>query len=108
MRLSRGVSLTLLSFVALPWATALSVAGLWLLTTTTTRWISPPVTTVGGVTLMAAGQLVFLVCVADRCFPAAARRIGPWIETPISLVILGGFVASVVLFAAQAFGGTPS
>lgn len=98
MRVPRAVSLGLVTLVATPWAAALTIGGLWLCMEGTARWPAfAEVVLVSGVTLAAAGQHVFLACVADRIFPAGARFLGPWIELPICLIVLLGAGAMVWL-----------
>lgn len=92
----RGVSLAIVVAVALPWALGLSLVGLWLLTSGREVWPRAGVAAgFAGMTLVAAGQLVFLVFVADRLYPTAARRVAPWVEVPLSLLVMVGCVLMV-------------
>ncbi len=92
----RLVSLVVLLLVALPWSAALTVVGLWSL-------LSPPKTGIlasawvaGGVgcAALAGGQLVFFVCVSDRVFPRADRRITVPAEGLMTLAFVGGLLAA--------------
>ena len=100
MHVPRAVSLSLLAALAIPWAAALSLAGFWLLSPIAADlWPSGwAVTLSAGFALLTAGQLVFLVCVADRFCPAAGRRIGPWLELPLCVALFASCLAAA-LFA---------
>lgn len=106
MHLRRRLTLALSVAIAAPWSLSLSVAGLWLLTTRSIPWPSGvAITAFAGVTLLAAGQLVFLVFVADRLFPSAGKRVGPWLEAPISLVVIVGSLGLLALLVARLWMG---
>lgn len=92
----RLVSLGLVLLAALPWSMALTVVGLWV-------WFSPglsgvlanPWVSAGvGAAAFAAGQLVFLLCVSDRVFPRATRRITVPVESAMALVFMAGLLAA--------------
>lgn len=79
LRASRGLTLTILASLATGWAAAMVMAGLWFLVVATGRWreLSGPLG-VFGITVIAGGQYVFMVLVANRVFPLAARRPFVW------------------------------
>lgn len=76
----RIMSLGVLLAVAVPWALALSVLGLWLIFSSGGGALggvfSDRRVVVGvGISSLACGQLVFMLCVCDRVFPRASRRL---------------------------------
>jgi hypothetical protein len=90
------VSLGLVLLAAVPWSMALTVVGLWV-------WFSPgmsgvlaiPLVSAGvGAAAFAGGQLVFMLCVSDRVFPSAARRITIPVESAMALVFVAGLLAA--------------
>ncbi|MFI4898289.1 MAG: hypothetical protein ACIARR_10740 [Phycisphaerales bacterium JB059] len=91
MRIRRSVSLGLVASLALPWAGALVVAGLWVLISGGT-WLglSPTQRVAAGVSGVAAGSLVFTFCVADRLFPGASRGVVWAAEVFTCLTMLAG------------------
>lgn len=102
MSLPRAVSLSLVTCVAVVWASALFLAGLWLLFSVPGRLpaLSAPCQ-VGGWAAIAAGQFVFMVLVADRLFPLVGRRPMTWVvEMACFLIFLGG-----AAYVAVAYGG---
>jgi hypothetical protein len=97
MSVTRGASLSVLSALATAWAGALVVAGLALLTGSMGRWAMLGWGgVIGGITIIAGGQLVFMALVADRLFPAAARGVIGWIEVATCLVVFAGAVLIVL------------
>lgn len=81
VRIPRSASLILLVLVATPWAVVLAAYGLSLLLDASPSLPGfRPAGLAGGVTVFAAGQLVFSACVADRLFPRASRGLVWWME----------------------------
>ncbi len=90
----RMMSLGVLSLVTVPWALAMSVLGLWLISPEGSAVLpgvlaEPAVSGFSGVSALACGQLVFMVCVCDRVFPRASRRLVILIEGLTGLVFVG-------------------
>lgn len=90
----RMMSLGVLSLVTVPWALAMSVLGLWLLfpsggTVLPGVFGDPVVAGCLGVSAFACGQLVFMVCVCDRVFTHASKRLVVAIEGLAGLTFLG-------------------
>jgi len=105
--LPRTLGLGLLLAVSVPWAMTLTLVGAWLITTGVAVWPELGFLCVSaGATIMAAGQLVFLVCAADRCFPLAGACLGRWIEAAlVSAVLVGiGCVVGALLFRVAGAG----
>jgi len=50
---------------------------------------SKPIAISAGVAALAAGQLVFLMCIADRVFPRAHQMISRGIEAALAAIFLG-------------------
>ncbi|MEM7623193.1 MAG: hypothetical protein AAF235_08300 [Planctomycetota bacterium] len=93
MEARRLFTLSMLICVAGAWSAVLAASGVWLAVIGASVWPgAASLCTIGGITLIAAGHLVFLVCVADRCFPIAGRTIGPWVEFPLSLILIAGCI----------------
>lgn len=81
------------SVAATGWSGAMQVLGLAAVFTGPSRWpIFAPYLLLGGTALIAGGQYVFLVLVADRVFPAASPRV----TLPIELASLGVFVGGLL------------
>jgi len=99
----------MLMCVAVPWAVGLSIGGLWLCLDAPSRWpgMASPLW-IAGLTVLAAGQLVFLVCVADRVCPLGARVLAAWLELPICVLVLLGAVALVWHAGTAMWSGGPS
>lgn len=107
MRLSRRVSIILLSASATPWALLLTVAGLWLATIGASQWPSMATACrLGGLASLAAGQFVFACLVADRVFPAADRRLVLGFEILTCLALLLGVLGVIVTVGFGLVGGT--
>lgn len=90
-----------LILTALPWAVALTVAGLWL---ALAGWKVVPAAraacVVGGAFWIVSGQLLFMCLVADRLFPRASRRLVSPLEIGTSVAVIALFaLASVALVA---------
>ena len=92
MRMTRELSLTLLTCAATAWALVMVVGGAWLLLDGAGRWpiLTPAARVVGGILAMTAGQFLFMYLVADRWFPRASRAITWPLEIAASLVLVGG------------------
>lgn len=108
MPMRRWMSLGLVALAALPWSAAMTVLGLWLLTRPPGVPHAPPAPPGGdgvGWAALAGGQLVFLVCVSDRVFPRADRRITVPVEAGMALLLVLGLAAALVGVLRQ--GGTP-
>lgn len=74
VRIRRSASLAILALVAVPWAAALVVGGLWILQVGGPRLgLGDLQRIAAGASAIAAGSLVFTYCVADRLFPLASR-----------------------------------
>ncbi len=87
----RRLTLWLLAMVALPWAMMLVVGGLWLVIVAPDLWpLAAPAAVVGGLTSIAAGHLVFAVCLADRLFPRAGRWLGAGVELVSACAVFAG------------------
>ncbi len=83
------------------WAALLVVGGLLLPSILRRAWpAAGPSAALLGLTVVAAGQYVFLTVVADRLFPRASRRLVAGMEVALGavMVALAG-VAGVVAFA---------
>lgn len=107
MRLSRVASLSLVIVVAVPWAATLTVGGLWLALTASVRWPQmAPALISAGIAAIAAGQLVFAVCVADRCFPRVSRSLGAAIEIVALAALVAGIVVLMWLFVGGLLAGS--
>lgn len=94
----RWVSLSLVTLFALPWSMALGVLGMWLLGTDHRGVLADPWMGVSaGVAALCAAQLVFLLCVADRVFPAAHALLTTTLESALATTFL--LSASVLAIA---------
>ena len=104
----RGLSLSLVIASATAWAVGWMVLGLWLVVASPAVLhsgmgsVSIPLSLrfSGGFTAVCAGQLVFLLLVADRVFPRASRRV-VW---PIELAVSAGLFLGLAVLAAQLLG----
>ncbi len=89
----RWLSLSLVTLFAAPWSVALGVLGLWLLGKGHGGALGDPwIGVSAGIAALAAGQLVFLLCVAERVFPAAhalLTRLAPLALAATFLVSMG-------------------
>jgi len=88
---------------ALPWAVSLGVLGLWILLSAHEDGMlaRPAFAMSAGVSALAAAQLVFLMCIADRVFPRVPHRLARSIETGLGAILVGG----TVVLSAVALGG---
>lgn len=95
------MSLVLVLLLAVPWSVAMSVVGLRVISGRFTSAVlaDPGVASAVGVSALACGQLVFMLCACDRIFPRASRRIVVPAESVMAVVFLGGMsVACVRVF----------
>lgn len=106
MAWTRQLSLVSLYAFVVAWALCLSIVGLWLL-------FNPPIDLVparhvlrsGGLASLAAGQLLFMLMVLDRCFPDAHPRVVWALEMLGIMTLTSGLLAFLYLFLA---GATPA
>lgn len=97
---SRRVSLSLLALAAVPWASLLTLAGLWLLLASSDHAaLGPWPRVVAGVTAISAGLLVFMCLVADRVFPRASRLVVASAEMAASAIVFMGVAWLSVMLA---------
>ncbi len=94
----RMVSLALVLVLAVPWSAAMSVVGLRVMFG---QFDAPGLSDRGvaiavGISALACGQLVFMMCACDRVFPRAARRIVVPAESLAAVLFLGGMAAACV------------
>ncbi|MEM9372369.1 MAG: hypothetical protein AAGA55_01880 [Planctomycetota bacterium] len=93
----RLMSLGVLSAVTVPWALAMSVLGLWLIapgSAVRAPGILGDARVAGalGCSAFACGQVVFMVCVCDRVFPRASRRLTALCEGSAGVVFAGALI----------------
>lgn len=92
----RMVSLAFVLLAAVPWSAALTVLGMWLLVSDhavgplRTGWQSVGV----GLSAVACGQLVFMLCVCDRVFPRVSRYLSVPAEVSMGLGFVGGLAVA--------------
>jgi len=93
--------------VALPWAVVLVVAGLWLILASAQAWgglwggswgVARGCSIIAGCTAIAAGHLVFAVCVGARLFPEVPLFLGRGMAVVLSIAVIAG-VAVLMAFA---------
>lgn len=103
MELTQRISLAVRLAAAAAWAWLMLICGWWAILSGPQEWpILKGISFLGGVTMAAGGQLVFMVLVADRLFPYASRRLMLGLELASFLTFLSGLGA--VLWALQAGG----
>lgn len=92
----RWFSLGLVLLAALPWSVALTVLGLWAMFTPPEAGpLARGLFGMGvGLAAFGGGQLVFMVCISDRVFPRADRRITVPAECGMAVVFLAGLLAA--------------
>ena len=100
----RWVSLTMLIATAVPWAVSLGILGLWILFSPhKTGFLSSDRVSIPlGVCSFAGGQLVFLMCIADRVFPKVPAALSRSVEAGLGAILL---VGTVVLSVSVIGGG---
>jgi len=109
VRMTRELSLTLLTCAASAWALVMVVGGAWLLLDGSGRWpiLAPEPRTGAGLLSITAGEFLFMYLVADRWFPRAARSITWPLEIAASLVLVAGTTWGLFAMArAMLAGGT--
>ncbi len=80
------------------WAALLTITGLWVVFTAPDEWpILRPLCLLGGLSLVGAGQFLFMMLVADRLFPRASRPVVRALESGSFLLFLGGLVLGLRL-----------
>ncbi len=104
MSMQRWMSLGLVIAMALPWSVSLGVLGLWILLGEHTMGMlsKPMVSGSAGICALAAGQLVFLMCIADRVFLRVPAALARSVELGLGAIL---FVGTVVLSVAAIGGG---
>jgi hypothetical protein len=99
----RMVTLGFVLLLAVPWSAAMTVLGLWIIfDTPPVRMLSDPGVALGvGLASVSCGQLVFMVCVCDRVFPRAAKRL----VVPAEAISAGVFALGLLASGAMALFG---
>lgn len=98
---SQGVRGALGGVMATAWAGVMTVLGLGAMLSAPGRWpLFEPHLLLVGVMLLAGGQYVFMVLVADPAFPAASRRMTLSMELTCLGVFLTGLIGVLWLLAA--------
>ena len=92
----RMLSLGLVLLAALPWSVALTALGLAVLFSSPGSWpLAGRWFGLGaGLAAVGAGQLVFMVCVSDRVFPRADRRITAPAECAMAVLFVAGLATA--------------
>lgn len=102
MQTKRWMSMTLVILSALPWGLSLGVMGVWLIAHEHHGILSSrSLSLSAGIAALCAGQLVFLMCIADRVFPRAHRVLSRGIESVLAAIFLS---ASGVLAVSAVLG----
>ncbi len=92
---SRWLSLVALMGAGLVWSVSLGVMGLWMIYEDHQGALSSGMVSVSaGVAALCAGQIVFLMCIADRLFPNAHRFLVRGLEGVLGAIF---FVSILVL-----------
>ena len=98
MHASRGITFGLVLSLFAAWAACLVILGLWMTFDLARQFSSGSwAVRTAGIGLIAAGEFVFLVRVADKLFPRLGRRLGVW---AMELTLLLTFLACLVLVGA--------
>ena len=85
---------------ATTWAATLLLTGLWVAMNGPERWPVPrELCLMGGSALLAGGQFLFLVLVADRVFPRASSRLVWAIEVLLFAAFVLGLGAALYMLA---------
>lgn len=95
MHLSRNVTLGAIAIMGTALAACWVIGGLWMIfdlsrAIRAARWV----VVIAGIGGIAAGEFVFLVCVADRLFPRMGRRLWPW---AVEMALFGVFMVCYTL-----------
>lgn len=86
--------------VATTWAATLLLTGLWVAMNGPERWPVPrELCLMGGSALLAGGQFLFLVLVADRVFPRASSRLVWAVEVLLFAAFVLGLGAALYMLA---------
>ncbi|MBL8760661.1 MAG: hypothetical protein JNL50_05095 [Phycisphaerae bacterium] len=106
----RRLGAALRAAAATAWAGTLLLTGLWIAMNGPTRWPVPrELCLVGGLSLLAGGQFLFLVLVADRVFPRASSRVVWAVEVVLFAAFVLGLGATLYLLGGGVGGaGLPS
>lgn len=103
MAWTRRLSLVTLYSAVVLWAMCLTMVGFWLLLHPPVDLIpARPVLRSGGLAALAAGQLLFMLMVADRLFPNAHPRLVWALEMLGVMTLTSGLLAFVYLFLSGA------
>ena len=96
--------------VATTWAATLLLTGLWVAMNGPERWPVPrELCLMGGSALLAGGQFLFLVLVADRVFPRASSRLVWGAEVLLFAAFVVGLGAALYMLAVGVGGlGLPA
>ncbi|MFO0835624.1 MAG: hypothetical protein U0638_11685 [Phycisphaerales bacterium] len=96
--------------VATTWAATLLLTGLWVVMNGPERWPVPrELCLMGGSALLAGGQFLFLVLVADRAFPRASSRLVWGVEVLLFAAFVVGLGAALYMLAVGVGGlGLPT
>jgi len=96
--------------VATTWAATLLLTGLWVAMNGPERWPVPrELCLMGGSALLAGGQFLFLVLVADRVFPRASSRLVWAVEVLLFAAFVLGLGAALYMLAVGVGGlGLPA
>jgi hypothetical protein len=98
MHASKGIAFGLVVTVSAAWAACLVILGLWMAFDLARQFSSGAwAVRTAGIGLIAAGEFVFLVRVADKLFPRLGRRLGVW---ALELSLLLTFLACLALVGA--------
>lgn len=93
---------------ATTWAATLLLTGLWVAMNGPERWPVPrELCLMGGSSLLAGGQFLFLVLVADRVFPRASSRLVWAIEVLLFAAFVLGLGAALYMLATSVGAGLP-
>lgn len=95
---------------ATTWAATLLLTGLWVAMNGPERWPVPrELCLMGGSALLAGGQFLFLVLVADRAFPRASSRLVWAVEVLLFFAFVLGLGAALYMLAVGVGGlGLPA
>ena len=101
----RTLSLALIVLSALPWSLSLGVFGLWLIFGEHDGGLGEPAVRMSsGIAALCAGQIVFLLCIADRVFPRTHRVISRTLEGGLGAIFLGSVVVCAIA-SVMSWGG---
>lgn len=106
MGTQRWVSMTLVVATALPWSVSLGILGLWILLNEHGVGVfsRPGISVPAGLCALAAGQLVFLMCIADRVFVRVPAILARSVETGLGAILLVGTVVLTVVAVGGGIG----